>query len=127
MSTISKTERTIKLFDSFANALKDIQRRKGILSFICVLIGICAVIVAVFGVLVAFPPAKGLVDVRLVKYIVLEICFFFPHTISLAILTSILGVNNKSNSSLMILILIFDVLMWALMVLMGIFLSVLTR
>jgi len=116
-----------KLTDEINIALSDRQRRRGVYSFLGTMIAVCLTIICVLTVLIVFPIPKEAIDGRLVKFLLTEILLFFPHAFLLARLASVLKVNTKQNSVLMILIVLLDVAMLAMATVMAVFVSVLTR
>lgn len=92
----------------------DIEKRKHLRRFLEVMIAVCLTVMVILVSLLAFPQVMSVMDMRLVKFILIELYGFFPYVTILAILFSLLGINKKSNSGLMIRILIYNAALWVL-------------
>ena len=97
------------------NAIEnDIEKRKHLRRFLEIMIAVCLTVMVILVSLLAFPQVMSVMDMRLVKFILLELYGFFPYVTILAILFSLLGINKKSNSGLIIRILIYNAALWVL-------------
>ena len=92
----------------------DIEKRKHLRRFLEIMIAVCLTVMVILVSLLAFPQVMSVMDMRLVKFILLELYGFFPYVTILAILFSLLGINKKSNSGLIIRILIYNAALWVL-------------
>ena len=92
----------------------DIEKRKHLRRFLEIMIAVCLTVMLILVSLLAFPQVMSVIDMRLVKFILIELYGFFPYVTILAILFSLLGINKKSNSGLIIRILIYNAALWVL-------------
>ena len=92
----------------------DIEKRKHLRRFLEIMIAVCLTVMVILVSMLAFPQVMSVMDMRLVKFILIELYGFFPYVTILAILFSLLGINKKSNSGLIIRILIYNAALWVL-------------
>ena len=104
-------------------ALKDTERRKGVIGFLKFLIAATSVGCLFLSCLMALPIPRGTVDPHIVKGLVLESSVFIIHTLALGSFLSRIGINKKANSNAMVLIVILDAVVWVMLALSFIVLS----
>ena len=107
--------------------MNDIDRKKGIRNFLAVLITITLVACLALSSIIVFPLQKDAVDIRLIKVLLSEAILFIIHTLLLGIFLSGIKINKKSNSTIMVLIVIFDITFWVMLTLSIIVMSMLTH
>ena len=105
------------------DALKDPERRKGVIGFLKFLIAATDVGCVFLFCLMVLPIPRGTVDPHLVKGLVLESSVFIIHTLILGSFLSRIGINKKENSNAMVLIIILDAVVWVMLALSFIVLS----
>ena len=92
----------------------DIEKRMYLRRFFEFMIAVCLTVMVILVSLLVFPQVMSVMDMRLVKFILIELYGFFPYVTVLAILFSLLGINKKSNSGLILRILIYNAALWVL-------------
>ncbi|MBR3141653.1 MAG: hypothetical protein IKF09_00725 [Clostridiales bacterium] len=92
----------------------DIEKRKHLRRFFEVMITICFTAMVILVSLLAFPQVMSVMDMRLIKFMLTELICFFPYVSIVALLFSLLGINKKSNSGLIIRIIIYNAALWVL-------------
>lgn len=105
-------------------SINAIYRKKVWRVFLNIMLGICGTSIIIFSLLIAFPFAKGLIDLRLASFLVMEICLFFLHMVAMAGILSLQGYFKKSNQGLLIRLFSLDIAVWVLIGLMATFISV---
>lgn len=104
-------------------SINAIYRKKVWRIFLNIMLGLSATAIVVFSLLIVFPPVQGLIDIRLAAFIVMEICLFFLHMVTLAAILSFLGYFKKANRGLLIRSFSLDITFWVLTGLMATFIS----
>ena len=102
-------------------SINAVYRKKVWRIFLNIMLGLSITAILVFSLLIVFPFAKGLIDIRLVAFLVMEICLFFLHMVTLASILSFLGYFKKSNQGLLIRLFSLDIAFWVLSGLMATF------
>ena len=85
-----------------------IVRRKGFRSYLEVMTTICLVFIGVLSVLIAFPLPREILDKKLTFFFIMELISFFPVINIYGMILSISGKNTRSNSDIIIHILIYS-------------------
>ena len=82
------------------------ERRKGIRSFFEFQILVSVIATAVLAVFTVFPLPKDVLDRKTTLFFMIELIAFFPTINILGLFLTITGLNKKSNSDLMIRLLL---------------------
>ena len=83
------------------------ERRKGMSSFLNFLIAICFIAIGVLSVLIAFPLPRETMDYKITVFFIMELIAFFPAANITGILLTLSGHNKKSNSGIIIRMLVY--------------------
>ena len=114
MNTQSHFETPRSIPEIIKDIETDIEKRKHLRRFLEIMIAICFTAMVILVSLLAFPQVMSVMDLRLVKFMLTELICFFPYVSTVAILFSLLGINKKSNSGLIIRIIIYNAALWVL-------------
>lgn len=96
---------------SIFQKIKDIEtdevKRKHLRRFLNTMITLSTISSAVLIALITSPLTKHMVNLYVAKFLLIELNFFFPYISLIAINMSVLNINKKSNSGIIIRILIY--------------------
>lgn len=93
--------------DSIVELERAVERRKGSRSFLEVMITISLVAIGVLLMLIAIPLPREIMDIKITLFFAMELLAFFPLTLIFGILLTLSGRNKKTNSDLIIRLLIY--------------------
>ena len=104
-------------------ALREPEKRKGVCTFLEIMVTFTSAVCLILSCLIAFPIVREAVNLTLFKGLITLVSFFIVHFLMMALTLSKIGVNTKDNSRVMVLIIIFDVAFWLMFALSFIVLS----